>query len=285
MRKQKPYGSAQNRNRHPSYLSYIEVSITEHCNLNCAGCSNFSPLAKEHFADLERFEKSIKKISELADRKVDEVRLIGGEPLLNKNILEYFYIIDKYLPNAFLSIFTNGITFPSQSETFFKYIKDNNVFIYMSNYFGESFKTKINDISIKYDIEKNIYFVSTNNKEKEFNNISIDIEGNLDGEKNYEECFLGRRCLHMRDDKIFICPVVAHIDHFNKFFKKDLSLTKQDYINIDELDSLKELIEFLNEKKDNSFCKYCDLNARNSESFPMRHTEYNIYEWYKKKKD
>lgn len=279
------YAKVQERNRHESYLSYIEISIVEHCNLNCARCSNFSPLAEEHFADLTIFENSIKKLSKISNKRVDEVRLIGGEPLLNPNLIKYFEILKQYLPRTHLSIFTNGILLPKQTNLFFEYLKDNKIEVFISDYYGGQLKQDIIALGNKFNILSQIVFITSQKNNKMFNNLSIDIRGSEDSVNNYESCSLGRTCLHMKDNIIYICPILAHIEHFNKYFNESLTLTSQDFIDINNLSSLKELINFLNERKDNAFCKNCNLKSRDSKLFKMKHTEYNIYEWYYKQNE
>jgi len=243
------------RNRHQKYLSYIEISIADHCNLNCARCSNFSPLAQEHFADIDIFDTNIKKLTEISNKRIDEIRLIGGEPLLNPKILDYFDIIKKHLPHTDMSFTTNGILLSKQSDLFFQYISDNKVKIFISDYSDDG---------------------------KKFNNMSINKDGTYDSELNYEECSFSRTCLHMRDDIIYICPMVAHLEHFKKYFNEELKLTEQDYIKVNELDSLEQLMNFINEPKTNSFCKHCNLKNRENLLFDVEHTSYGIYEWYYK---
>jgi MoaA/NifB/PqqE/SkfB family radical SAM enzyme len=72
------------------------ILLTDHCNLNCAGCGNYSPLAKERFYDIESFKKECKRISELTGRKISAVTFSGGEPLLHPNITEFFDVARFY---------------------------------------------------------------------------------------------------------------------------------------------------------------------------------------------
>lgn len=38
--------------------------VVDHCNLNCAGCDHFSPMAKERFCSVEVFEDSMRILKE-----------------------------------------------------------------------------------------------------------------------------------------------------------------------------------------------------------------------------
>ena len=44
-------------------IESLEYHITDHCNLNCAGCSHFSPLAKPWFVDPDTFEEEWKEVA------------------------------------------------------------------------------------------------------------------------------------------------------------------------------------------------------------------------------
>ena len=56
----------------------VNILLSDGCNLNCASCTNYSPLAKEHFASPEIIEKDVKRLSEIAIRVNNEklVRLL-----------------------------------------------------------------------------------------------------------------------------------------------------------------------------------------------------------------
>lgn len=89
---------------------HIEIMLTRKCNLNCRSCRFFSNLSKystkEMEYNLDLFKKDVKYLSE--NINVGSFVLIGGEPLLKDDILEYIKEIRKYFPNTNVSIFTNG---------------------------------------------------------------------------------------------------------------------------------------------------------------------------------
>ena len=72
-------------------IPYFETHITEACNLNCRGCSHFSVLAKPKHKDLAEFEREYKRLAEIEE--IHTMRLMGGEPLLNPNFMEYLRIL------------------------------------------------------------------------------------------------------------------------------------------------------------------------------------------------
>ena len=88
-------------------IPYFETHITEACNLKCRGCSHFSVFAKPKHKDLDEFEREYKRLSEIEE--VGIMRLMGGEPLLNPNFMEYLRIARKYFPDTYIALVTNGI--------------------------------------------------------------------------------------------------------------------------------------------------------------------------------
>lgn len=71
-------------------LLNFEVSLTEHCNLNCVGCSHFSPLAEPAFADFDEVSRDSQRMAQLLNGKVRYIHLLGGEPLLHPDLIRFF---------------------------------------------------------------------------------------------------------------------------------------------------------------------------------------------------
>ena len=88
-------------------IESLELQTSYHCNLSCKGCSHCSPLENESFFDVDKEIENLKLLTNVLHIKI--VKLIGGEPLLNKNIV---YIIKKLKENKIADevwVATNGI--------------------------------------------------------------------------------------------------------------------------------------------------------------------------------
>ncbi len=57
-------------------LPKLETHLVDHCNLNCKGCSHFSPLSSPNFADYNQFTKDLTRLSELFKALVHKNRYI-----------------------------------------------------------------------------------------------------------------------------------------------------------------------------------------------------------------
>jgi sulfatase maturation enzyme AslB (radical SAM superfamily) len=72
------------------------VLLADHCNLNCAGCGNYSPLADERFYDVDAFRNECGRICDLTGGKIASLGFSGGEPLLHPRITDFFDIARSF---------------------------------------------------------------------------------------------------------------------------------------------------------------------------------------------
>lgn len=240
-------------NNHHIELDFLNLHIAEHCNLNCYGCSVYSQLAKETYYDINIFEKDIKRMSELTNGNIKLVLLIGGEPLLNKNIKEYTYITRKYFTKSDICIFTNGILLPKQDESFYKALQDNKIGIIVSKYpINVNFESVI---SICKD--KNIYFGFTEDtdqgNEKYSRRMSLDLNGKQDIYHSFKNC-ISNNCYKVSNGKFYMCGNVSTINYFNDYFNVNLEVTEKDYLDIYKT-NIKELKNYISNPI--PFCRYC----------------------------
>ncbi|UYO99183.1 radical SAM protein [Oceanotoga sp. DSM 15011] len=152
--------------------SAIKLEVTNMCNLNCKHC-----LASSNILDKE--ELSIDQIKELLlqakDLGVNSIAIVGGEPLLRKDLKEIIDFICEL--NMFYSVSTNG--------------------------------TLINEDTINIIKRKNLTKVSISlDGDKEFHN-------NLRGNDNaYDNTLRGIKILHDNDIEVAIAMVITK-NNFN----------------------------------------------------------------------
>lgn len=88
-------------------ISYLRLSVTDRCNLNCAYCSperrGFIP-----HRDILRYEESLELIAAARQLGVDKVRLTGGEPFVRKDFFRFLALILERFPDMDLRLTTNG---------------------------------------------------------------------------------------------------------------------------------------------------------------------------------
>lgn len=87
-------------------ISYLRVSVTERCNLNCVYCGKADCAKKEN----ELTPESIYKIvSAFAKCGIKKVRITGGEPLVREDICEIVTHIRAVPEIETVSLTTNGV--------------------------------------------------------------------------------------------------------------------------------------------------------------------------------
>lgn len=251
------------------YLSYkkekqtkiksIEIHLSEHCNLNCRSCDHFSPLAKPSFYDLKKFKKDMQRLSELTKKNIDEILLLGGEPLLNENINEYLIISRFLFPTSKIKIVTNGFLLLKKKIDFFDICKDKKIYIEITKYPLYKKYDMIEKILKKYDVEYG-FFGSTFKKEKTTHKLPLDIYGTQNKARSFSRCYMSGKCAQLKNGKIFLCPTVAYIDHFEKKFNVKFTITDNDYIDIHSVKNIKKVLDYFNNPID--FCRYCDVDNR-----------------------
>jgi organic radical activating enzyme len=90
-------------------LNYVEFYITNVCNLNCPNCNrfnNFNFVGHQRWAD---YAETYKEWSQVLD--VNSFSILGGEPFLNPDFLEWVKGVAELWPNSDINIITNGTQF------------------------------------------------------------------------------------------------------------------------------------------------------------------------------
>ena len=97
------------------YLYHIEFEVSHHCNLNCKGCTHFSPLSEKKFGDFEGFVKDLARIRQMVDH-IGHIQLLGGEPLLNPDLKRYVEAARDIYPHSEINVVTNGLLLGSVDD-------------------------------------------------------------------------------------------------------------------------------------------------------------------------
>lgn len=234
----------------------IDIPIVEHCNLCCKGCTAFSPIAEEEFMDYEQYCRDMKRLSELTDNSLSEITYTGGEPLLHPQFDNFISFARRLYPDANISFMTNGVLIPMQTEKFWKICHDCNVKVRISRYPIKLDDKKISEIEIKYKVD----FDWVGGREvpiKKMWKYPIEVQGTVSLRNSFKMCSQINICIRMKKGRIYPCNTTACIEHFNKYFGKDLKLIEgKDYLELEKVKDIQEVFTFL--VTPSPFCKYCN---------------------------
>lgn len=241
--------------RKKSQIPILHIHLTDHCNLNCKGCDNFSPLSPEVFADISVVEEDCARISELSDGKVGEIQLLGGEPLLHSQVIDFMAIVRKYFPTVPTKMITNGVLLLKQKAEFWEACRRNNIEIVVTKYpvkiNHEAIENKAKEEGVKFS-----FYGSTAEIEKNMQCMPIDLSGTQNACDSFLRCSAANRCIAMDNGKIYTCTTIPYIKYFNAHFNKNLPVSEKDYIDIYKAKSINEILKFI--AKPMPFCRFCN---------------------------
>lgn len=226
--------------------------------MNCRCCDHFSPLAKERLADIDSFEKDVRRLAELCGGVCEAIYLEGGEPLLHPDAIEFAVTARKYFKRGRIKFFTNGLLLGKQPDAFWDACASHHIDIVVTRY-----PIALDHMSLQKKAEGFgvcLYFVNGAEQDKTTYFIPLDVSGSQPAQRNYYTCTHANDCIMLKDGRLYPCTVAPNIEHFNAYFHQSVPLTDADSINIYEAKSFKEISAFL--ARPIPFCRYCNVRGR-----------------------
>lgn len=228
-----------------TFMRLAQIALTERCSLKCKKCAHACYNVNNTSKDMHL--SAVYKSADIFFSKVDfinEFVLIGGEPLLYRNLSDVVtYVGERYREQmAIYSITTNGTIVPTKEvlEACRKY----NVLFRISNYsqaipkLKESHKKLITTLE-NYGIE---YILAP--AEGTWIDYGFDYFDRGTNEEDIIQAFDDCRtpCREVRGNKLYYCVMARSVsDNLN------LGEGRDDYLDLDKLtgeDYKKELLEF-----------------------------------------
>ena len=231
-------------------LDYLEFHIADHCNLNCKGCAHLSNITEPSFADFDQFVKDMKRLRELF-WGIDRIRLMGGEPLLNKDLADYIKVSREIFPDADIYVVSNGLLIDKSQESLFKTMRENHCGFNISQYPPTT--KKLNHIISLCNLYKVKCLVSSP--------IGVfrtctDPDGRQKPEESYAKCDV-RHCTFLHKGTLSNCIMPYILPKYSEVYGKEMKPGTDDIIdihnpNIDGLQILEKLYVPIES------CKYCN---------------------------
>lgn len=245
---------------HPaSYFEHLDCHIVDHCNLNCASCSTFSPIANRRFASKDLLQRSLKKLHDIMGDKVIRLHLIGGEPLLHPEATDIGRIARKCFPCADIDFTTNGLLVQTMDEAFWKMMRDCNIGIKYTPYpIDFDYKSMASFVQ-----SKGVRAFSASSKPISFfRRMPLDVRGVYSTHKSYSRCPY-TDCAQLIEGNLFRCPASGLANILNeKIAEKDSSskfgTSSLDYLNLEDDLCETEVLSFLS--RPIPFCRYCNVS-------------------------
>ena len=216
------------------FIRSMDIIVTEKCSLKCKDCSNLmqyydKPINIEGSELLTDYED----LNAVSD-EVNEIRIIGGEPLMNKDFDEITAKAASYEKFNKVVVYTNGTICPKDEKL--EKIKNDKTFVFITTYGAlsknaEKLANSLEKLRINYNIQP-AYGWTDSGKVKNYNRPEK-INKNL-----FKLC-CAKHFTTLTDGKIFRCPFSANLERL-----KALPKSEDDFFDIRNArnsSSLKEL--------------------------------------------
>ena len=249
----------------------LEIHIVDHCNLNCAGCNHFAPLAEPYFIDFDLFSDQLNIVKQRLP-SLKRLMILGGEPCLHPQLKELLIEARNIFPEVQIDVLTNGTLLDTILE---------NSEIYQNNQINFNISRYKN---IEYDLNKLDLIVkkglgTSGVTRPTFMQTLVDINGMQDASIMFnEKCQVKKPCLTLKDYKIFECPFAAHFNVFANCFNIKDPLKQGDFLDLHTV-TLEQLEEFCYQPK--NICRYC----RDGEYWLWRQSDKSFEEYTKSIKE
>lgn len=259
------------------FIEHLDFHLVDHCNLNCKCCSTYAPIAKEHYADIDSFEKDLKRLHDLIGDSIMQIHLLGGEPLLHPKLEEFISSARKIFPTARIDVTTNGLlVFKMPKSLWTTMVKYNVALKYTQYPINLDYKKMV-----EYVKGFGVYVFSAGGKEpiKYFRHIPLKASGTNNAWKSFIRCAY-TDCATLRDGKLFHCPIPVFHKLFNKCIQEEnmsgnFQLSQFDYVDLFKASSKEEIMNFMSNAQ--PFCQYCDMN--HATNIPWEVSSRKIQEW------
>jgi organic radical activating enzyme len=141
----------------------VEYSVAYHCNLKCAGCSHMAPFLGRKFPPVESFAADVNKLSK--GLHASDIRLVGGEPLLNPEIDSFIKIAKASKIADTVMVTTNGLLLHKMKSEFWENVDFVSVTLYPdalpSEKYVEEFKERAQESKTRLRLFPNPVFRTT----------------------------------------------------------------------------------------------------------------------------
>lgn len=265
---------SEKRRLTPQKYLRMEISLAEHCNLNCKYCSHFSSIAEKEFLDIHEYKKDMQRMSELLDGKSDKIYLLGGEPLLYADIIRCMEITRECFKQSRIILLTNGLLIPKMSSEFWETCRKRKIVVEVTRYPIRFNYEEV--IDILQDEQVEFEYMRDSDITCTFDKYPLDLDGKQDSYYSFTHCSMANQCHLLKKGKIYTCSVIGCIEHFNKKFGYTLAVTENDYVDIYKVKNGEELLEKLARPAD--FCRYCNVKGR-IPNLPFEISKREIQEW------
>jgi hypothetical protein len=238
------------------FLRSIDVIITEKCTLRCKDCSN---LMQYYQAPKDVDQAEIKEsLTRLLERVsiIHEVRVIGGEPMMNKAFSEIIQMLIEFEQIENIVVFSNAMI-PPKAEHMGIYRNPKVVFS-LTDYGALSRNTqRFTDVLNAHGV---VYRINPPENWTDSGVIANFDRTDQENREVFEKC-CGKNLITLSDEKVYRCPFAANADRL-----KAIPRDERNYVKVDaSADDIRTFLTGITHTPACNFCKGRSFDAEHIE--------------------
>lgn len=257
----------------------LDVQVCDHCNLRCAGCLHFAPLADECFLDVASYERDLRRLASVdgIEGYFSSVVLMGGEPLLHPRLADIVRTTRAHLPRQDVVLCTNGLLLRRMDEDFWLALAECDVRLLISpyplriDYEGLAMLAREKGVRVGFAAD----ITSAASGKEAFMHLAIDPEGGCDQTRSFVSCPFGGCYLQLARGAIWPCQVAAHHGCLSRHFGYDMHDAPADSLPLSSVGSTDDIETF--RRMSHPMCRHCDNDALTV--MPWKRSGLNADEW------
>ena len=245
------YHQLVTRKREPLRLEFV---VTDYCNLNCRGCTHYSPLAAKEFEPLDRLERNMAHLAKACGKGVASAYLIGGETLLYPDLIPAMEALRRHFATQRLFIFTNGLALPRMTDDFWEAARRLGFVIALTRYPIKFDYDAAEQLCRDRGVEVEVF--GDRGNEGSFFRFALDPEGRQNPHMAHLKCY-NFGCISVIGDRIYPCSISGCIGHLNKACGTSFEHRKGDWLDVAGVTSARQIKQLRDRPV--PFCRYCKL--------------------------
>ncbi len=233
-------------------LPYIEYHVCWHCNLKCKGCGHHSNLyGQPRMGDLDQYVADLERLSELF-RNIRTIHLLGGEPLLNKELPAFIRQTRRVFAHSSIAVVTNGLPLPQADKAVFQAMKDTDAHFMITCYpVTENCREAITRVceqeQVKFYFSPLVRRFTRQRRRWRY----------FDPNESFRKCKY-KYCHFLNDGKISVCPAPQIQEQSKQYVPVHFRVSAADSINLYD-PSIRSGYDILDRFNCSiPFCRYCD---------------------------
>ncbi len=189
-------------------LDAVELHLADRCNMNCTGCAHFSPFAAEWYADVDSVERDLTALRGRFCGGIRHVNLLGGEPLLHRDVVGIIRRVRRACPNAMITLVTNGLKLLDEPSSFWQACREVGIRLNLTLYKPmaarrESIEKKCREEGVCLRVQiGDVFFAKTVP------------EGTAKPQRSFRLCRNTTYCPYLREGRLYRCAQEYHIADF-----------------------------------------------------------------------